>query len=192
MQLLLVAHVADLLEAEIGCSLGDRLFNLMVLGPLAVNELMSSELNTLSGGELQRVAITLCLGKPAAVYLLDEPSAGLDCEQRLVVTNVIQRWVGNNLGEFDRAAIVVEHDMLMASSLCSSIVHYTGTPGVSCTAHAPLPAVQGLDNFLGVLNVTVREDLATGRPRLNKRGCTKDREQRRAGHYYLSRAESSP
>lgn len=35
----------------------------------------------LSGGELQRVAIVLCLGKPADVYLIDEPSAYLDSEQ---------------------------------------------------------------------------------------------------------------
>lgn len=35
----------------------------------------------LSGGELQRVAIALCLGKPADVYLIDEPSAYLDSEQ---------------------------------------------------------------------------------------------------------------
>ena len=43
-----------------------------------------------SGGELQRVAITLCLGKPANVFLLDEPSAGLDCEQRVIAAKVIR------------------------------------------------------------------------------------------------------
>jgi ATP-binding cassette subfamily E protein 1 len=47
---------------------------------------------SLSGGELQRVAITLCLAKPANVFLLDEPSAGLDCEQRVIAAKVI-RWV---------------------------------------------------------------------------------------------------
>jgi ATP-binding cassette subfamily E protein 1 len=46
----------------------------------------------LSGGELQRVAITLCLGKPADVYLIDEPSAYLDSEQRLVAAKVIKRF----------------------------------------------------------------------------------------------------
>lgn len=38
-------------------------------------------MQNLSGGELQRVAIVLCLGKPADVYLIDEPSAYLDSEQ---------------------------------------------------------------------------------------------------------------
>ena len=45
----------------------------------------------LSGGELQRVALTLCLGKPANVYLIDEPSAYLDAEQRLNAAKVIKR-----------------------------------------------------------------------------------------------------
>ena len=40
---------------------------------------------------MQRVAITLALGKPADIYLIDEPSAYLDSEQRLVAAKV--RWV---------------------------------------------------------------------------------------------------
>ena len=49
------------------------------------------QVKNLSGGELQRVAITLCLGKPADVYLIDEPSAYLDSEQRLHAAKVIKR-----------------------------------------------------------------------------------------------------
>ena len=50
-----------------------------------------SQVQNLSGGELQRVALTLCLGKPADVYLIDEPSAYLDSEQRLHAAKVIKR-----------------------------------------------------------------------------------------------------
>ena len=49
------------------------------------------QVQNLSGGELQRVAITLCLGQPADVYLIDEPSAYLDSEQRLHAAKVIRR-----------------------------------------------------------------------------------------------------
>lgn len=49
------------------------------------------QVQTLSGGELQRVALALCLGKPADVYLIDEPSAYLDSEQRLMAARVIKR-----------------------------------------------------------------------------------------------------
>ena len=56
--------------------------------PLKVEALMDQEVQNLSGGELQRVAMTLCLGKPADVYLIDEPSAYLDSEQRLAAAKV--------------------------------------------------------------------------------------------------------
>lgn len=49
------------------------------------------QVQNLSGGELQRVALALCLGKPADVYLIDEPSAYLDSEQRLMAARVIKR-----------------------------------------------------------------------------------------------------
>jgi ATP-binding cassette subfamily E protein 1 len=42
----------------------------------------------LSGGELQRVALVVCLGKAADVYLIDEPSAYLDSEQRVTASKV--------------------------------------------------------------------------------------------------------
>jgi len=160
--------VSDLLEQSIGGMLGDRLFGLLVLKPL-------------------QMAITICLGTPAAAYLLDEPSAGLDCEQRLVVTRVLQRWVTMHLG---RAAMVIEHDLLMSASLFSRVIVCTGTPGTACTAHAPEGLAQGLNRFLEGLGVTVREDPTTGRPRLNKKHSSKDREQKKAGRHYLTRADS--
>lgn len=55
------------------------------------------QVQTLSGGELQRTALVLCLGKPADVYLIDEPSAYLDSEQRLHAAKVIKRYVLNIL-----------------------------------------------------------------------------------------------
>ena len=63
-------------------------FNADVMKPLRIEELMDQEVGNLSGGELQRVALTVCLGKPADVYLIDEPSAYLDSEQRLVAAKV--------------------------------------------------------------------------------------------------------
>ena len=43
--------------------------------------IIDNEVQNLSGGELQRTAIVLALGKPADIYLIDEPSAYLDSEQ---------------------------------------------------------------------------------------------------------------
>lgn len=49
---------------------------------------MDQEVQHLSGGELQRVAITMALGMPADIYLIDEPSAYLDSEQRIIAAKV--------------------------------------------------------------------------------------------------------
>lgn len=59
--------------------------------PLKIEDIIDQEVQNLSGGELQRLAIVLCLGKAADVYLIDEPSAYLDSEQRLVAAKVIKR-----------------------------------------------------------------------------------------------------
>ena len=62
-----------------------------VLKPLDIQNIMNRDVITLSGGEIQRVALTICLGKPADVYLIDEPSAYLDAEQRINAARVIKR-----------------------------------------------------------------------------------------------------
>ena len=49
---------------------------------------MDNGVQTLSGGELQRCAIVLCLGTAADIYLVDEPSAYLDSEQRIAASKV--------------------------------------------------------------------------------------------------------
>lgn len=59
-----------------------------VLKPLDIESLYDQEVKHLSGGELQRVALTVCLGTPADIYLIDEPSAYLDSEQRIHASKV--------------------------------------------------------------------------------------------------------
>jgi len=49
--------------------------------PLKIEAIIDQQVLNLSGGELQRVAIAICLGTPADIYLIDEPSAYLDSEQ---------------------------------------------------------------------------------------------------------------
>ena len=131
---------------------------------------------------LQRVAIVICLGTPANVYLIDEPSAGLDCEQRIAAARVMKRWIVSHLG---KTAFVIEHDFVMASTMADRIVVYTGTPSIECTAHSPVGLADGFNRFLAELKVTFRRDPANLRPRINKRGSLKDAEQKASGVYYL-------
>ncbi len=82
-----------------------------IIKPLSVNGLYDNEVQKLSGGELQRVALVLALGKKAKVYLIDEPSAYLDSEQRIIASKVMKRFVLNS----NKSAFVVEHDFIMAT-----------------------------------------------------------------------------
>mmetsp|Transcript_49237 Transcript_49237/g.110741 ORF Transcript_49237/g.110741 Transcript_49237/m.110741 type:complete len:669 (-) Transcript_49237:718-2724(-) len=178
--------VQELFEKAIQSVCVDRLFRLLVLKPLAMESLEKLYVKNLSGGELQRVAITLCLGTPASVYLLDEPSAGLDCEQRIVASKVIRRWVVSHM---QKTAFVIEHDFVMASALSDRVIVYTGQPGIECTAGSPAGLVDGFNSFLKQLDVTFRRDPANFRPRVNKKGSIKDSEQKKAGTYFVFDAE---
>jgi len=68
-------------------------FQTDVVKPLNIDNILDQNVQTLSGGELQRVAIILCLGQPADIYLIDEPSAYLDSEQRIIAAKVIKRFI---------------------------------------------------------------------------------------------------
>ena len=64
-----------------------------IFDPMMVEPLFNSEVKKLSGGEIQRVGITVALGKPADVYLIDEPSAYLDVEQRIITAKSIKKFI---------------------------------------------------------------------------------------------------
>merc|ERR1712127_623662 len=125
-------------------------FNTDVLKPLNIEALMDQEIGQLSGGELQRVAITLCLGKPADVYLIDEPSAYLDSEQRLHAAKVIKRFIRN----CKKTAFIVEHDFIMATYLADRVIVFDGVPSFKTTASAPQSLLAGMNSFLKSLKIT--------------------------------------
>lgn len=72
--------VQDLFNLKLKMSWSSNIFKTEVLTPLNIDDLLDNEVQTLSGGELQRVAIVLALAKPCDLYLIDEPSAYLDSE----------------------------------------------------------------------------------------------------------------
>jgi len=150
----------DLFERAVQGVVADRFYRLLVLRPLQLEALERLDVRTLSGGELQRVAIAVCLGTPASVYLFDEPSAGLDCEQRVVVSKVIRRWVVDHMR---KTAFVIEHDFVMAAALSDRTIVFSGRPGVECTASAPRPMADGFNAFLESLDVTFRRALPAAR-----------------------------
>lgn len=152
-----------------------------VMKPMKIEELMDQEVQHLSGGELQRVALTLCLGTPAEVYLVDEPSAYLDSEQRLAAAKVIKRYIMHA----KKTAFVVEHDFIMATYLADRVIVFEGVPSVTTTANTPQTLVSGMNKFLEMLGITFRRDPNNFRPRINKDASQKDTEQKSSGNYFF-------
>ena len=174
--------VQQFLEQEINRSLADRLFRLLVIRELNIEEIYDLPVKSLSGGEMQRLSICICLGTPALVYLIDEPSAALDCEQRVIAARVMKRWVVNHLG---RTIFLVEHDFIMASAMADRVIVYEGKPGIEATALSPMSLADGFNHFLKNLDVTFRKDPINCRPRINKKNSRIDKIQKSEGEYYM-------
>lgn len=135
---------------------------------------------TISFGELQRVAIVLALGKPADIYLIDEPSAYLDSEQRIITAKVIKRFILHA----KKTAFIVEHDFIMATYLADRVVVFSGVPSVNCVASEPQSLLSGMNLFLKQLGITFRRDNESYRPRINKNMSQLDNEQKINGNYF--------
>ena len=150
-----------------------------IIEPLALRPILQSPLDTLSGGELQRVAIAACLSRPADLYVLDEPSAHLDVEQRVKITRMFRHHVDGR----DAAILVIDHDIYLIDMISERILVFDGDPGVHGMATGPFEMREGMNRFLSRLGVTFRRD-KTGRPRINKPGSYLDREQKANGEFY--------
>lgn len=148
--------------------------------PLQLERLYDRSLADLSGGELQRVAIAACLTRDADMYILDEPSAHLDVEQRSQATKTIKRFAENN----KKTAMVVDHDIYMIDMLSERLIVFEGEPAVYGEAHSPTGMQKGMNKFLSNLDITFRRDEDTSRPRVNKKDSHLDRLQKSKGEYY--------
>ncbi|MBO8174653.1 MAG: ribosome biogenesis/translation initiation ATPase RLI [Thermococcus sp.] len=172
--------VFELLSKIDASKLMSSFYKTELLNPLGIPELYDRPVNELSGGELQRVAITACLLRDADLYLLDEPSAYLDVEQRLAVSRAIRHLMEKN----EKTALVVEHDVLMIDYISDRLIVFEGEPGKFGKATKPMGMREGMNRFLASVGITFRRDPDTGRPRANKEGSVKDREQKERGEYY--------
>jgi len=152
-----------------------------VMKPMKIDAIIDQEVQNLSGGELQRAAMALCLGKPADVYLIDEPSAYLDSEQRVMCAKVIKRFIMHA----KKTGFIVEHDFIMATYLADRVIVFEGLPSVKTKACAPQSLLQGMNKFLEQLQITFRRDPNNYRPRINKNASIKDSEQKASGNYFF-------
>lgn len=174
------ALVEQVLREAAGKKFDSDIYRGELIEPLGLDRLMDRNLMELSGGELQKVAVAEALSRDAELYLLDEPSAYLDVEERYMMTKVIKRVTQ------DRRAytFLVDHDLMVLDFASTRLMVFSGEPGRHGVAYPPTDLRSGFNMFLKDMGVTFRRDPDTGRPRANKPGSQLDKLQKQAGEYY--------
>lgn len=174
--------VKELLQTQAPEMLESGFYKAEITRPMTLKTLFEKQVSDLSGGELQRVAVSLALYRDADIYLLDEPSAYLDVNQRIQCAKTIRRVMEKKA----RSALIVDHDVYFLDLVADSMMVFGGDPGVTGHASGPFLLREGMNRFLKDVGVTFRRDNETKRPRINKPGSRLDREQREAGEYYYA------
>ncbi len=151
-----------------------------ILIPLGLKKLYDKSVKGLSGGELQKVAVSLSLVRDADIYALDEPSAFLDIEDRISLAKFVQRFIKSK----GKSALIIDHDIQLVDLVSDSLIIFDGIPGVEGTGYSPMTKEIGMNEFLKSLNISFRRDETTGRPRVNKEESRLDRLQKKEGNYY--------
>jgi ATP-binding cassette subfamily E protein 1 len=153
-----------------------------IFEPFHLKYLFDKDVQILSGGELQRVATALCLAREADIYVIDEPSAYLDSEQRMITSRAIRRLI-EKLG---KSAMIVDHDVYFIDLVSDALMVFDGESGKYGRGKGPFSLHEGMNRFLKDVDVTFRRDEETQRPRVNKPSSFIDRKQRREGEYYYT------
>ncbi len=163
-----------------------KLFERELVPGLHLDGILDVALPDLSGGELQRAAVALSLARPATLYLLDEPSAYLDADERMSMARLIRRQVERQAV----SALVVDHDVYFVDLACDALMVFRpeSEDGSRGRGDGPFPMREGMNRLLRTVDITYRRDAETLRPRINREGSALDREQRAKGEYYYEAA----
>ena len=157
-------------------------YKAMIVQPLEINHILQKQIKTLSGGELQRVSIALCLSKECDLILMDEPSAYLDIEQRLTLAKTINKVIEVK----ECSALIIDHDLVFMDSLSQGLLVFEGEAAVKGVLHKPLTMEEGMNQLLTELKITMRRDEENQRPRINKLDSQMDKKQKKENKYYYS------
>ncbi len=107
-----------------------------------ISSIFNKDVKTLSGGELQLLAVAATLMKDADFYFFDEPSSYLDVEQRLIVAGTIRSLSA------EKMVMVVEHDLAVADYLADQVHMLYGKPAVFGIISKPYGVRVGINTYL--------------------------------------------
>ncbi|MBE6493681.1 MAG: ribosome biogenesis/translation initiation ATPase RLI [Methanosphaera stadtmanae] len=159
---------------------GTNVFNTDISKPFDLEKILDKQVSKLSGGELQRLATAVSLSQDADVYVLDEPTAFLDVEQRLKIAKAIKHIIARD----DTSAIIIDHDIVFIDYISDRAMVFYGNSGEKGHATAPINLRDAMNKFLSDVEISFRRDKETNRPRVNKKDSYLDREQKEKGEYY--------
>ena len=85
---------------------------------LNIEELRDRNVETLSGGELQKALLARALAQEAKILLLDEPTSALDLNNAVEFMNILK----NISIKKEISVIIIIHDLNLASLFCDSLI----------------------------------------------------------------------
>ncbi|KAG4304762.1 hypothetical protein PORY_001815 [Pneumocystis oryctolagi] len=90
-----------------------------------------------------------------------------------------------NLGQhLDLFCILKKQHFIMATYLADRVIVYEGQPSVKAFTNPPQSLIDGMNSFLSNLDVTLRRDPNTFRPRINKYDSQMHQEQKNTGKFF--------
>ncbi|MFQ5536270.1 MAG: heme ABC transporter ATP-binding protein [Gemmatimonadota bacterium] len=96
---------------------GDRTAILEAMDRCDVARFARRDVNTLSGGEMQRVRIARALAQEPRVLLLDEPTASLDIRHEMSILELLRTWADSGL-----TIVLVTHGLNLAARFADHIL----------------------------------------------------------------------
>ncbi len=123
----------------------------LIVSDFKIERLLGKNMNELSGGELQLIAIAATILKGGNFYFFDEPSSYLDVEQRLLIAKNIRKLAEGKYPEKSGEkpfVIVAEHDLAIADYLADQVHILYGSPGVFGVVSKPESVRVGINTYL--------------------------------------------
>ncbi|MEF8908428.1 MAG: ribosome biogenesis/translation initiation ATPase RLI, partial [Haloarculaceae archaeon] len=115
-----------------------------LLERLSIRPVVDQDIDTLSGGELQRVALAATLARDADFYFLDEITPYLDIGQRMTAARLVRELAD----EGGRSMLVVEHDLAILDLLADNIHVGYGEPGAFGVITTPKSTTNGINEYI--------------------------------------------
>ncbi len=151
-----------------------------IMKRLGIDRILNKNMKNLSGGELQKLAIFSTLLRDADIYLFDEPSANLDLEDRLEAINIVGSFIKAN----KKGAIIIDHDLMFINAISTRAALFEGTPNKSGRMGNITRTEEAINSLLKRVDITMRKDPDSGRPRINSPNSRLDIEQKKSGRMF--------